>query len=104
MDDEDNSPADSGVEQQVPGTLPFDAARYLEYTDEFDMTEAQKVEFLRTLWDIMSAFVDLGFGVDSVMTILCQKASENGADTLQEPIPKHEFNVAVDDETGEGAE
>lgn len=97
MDVKENLPKESGALQKAPSVLPFDAERYMEHITDLDMTHAQKVEFLRVLWDIMSAFVDLGFGVDSVIPILVQRASENGANALQETIPKHEFNVAVDD-------
>lgn len=82
---------------EVLGVLSFEAAEYMEYVDDLELTEAQKVEFLRTLWTIMSAFVELGFGVDSVIPMLAQKASENGTDALQKEIPTHEFNAAADD-------
>ena len=92
------SSTESGTLPQVPSVPPFDAEKYMEHVDDFDMTDAQKAEFLRTLWDIMTAFVDLGFGVDSVIPILAQRASENAADALQETIPTHEFNVAADED------
>jgi hypothetical protein len=81
----------------MTGVLPFKAEKYLEYVDDLEMTEAQKIEFLRILWNIMSGFVELGFGVDSVMPILAQRALENGSGTVKENIPTHEFNVAADD-------
>lgn len=89
-------PTESGIPPRIPDVVQFDAEKYLEHVDGLAFTDAQKVEFLRTLWDIMTAFVDLGFGVDSVIPILAQRASENGADAL-EAIPTHEFNVAADD-------
>lgn len=52
----------------------------------------------------MAGFVDLGFGVDSVMPILEAKALASEEDALQEPIPTHEFNIAADDVSDEGAE
>ena len=48
----------------------LDMDRYREHVAEFDLTEEQKTELLRTLWSIMKSFVDLGFGVDSVQHIL----------------------------------
>lgn len=39
---------------------------YLEHTN---LSEAQKIELLRTLWSIMSAFVDLSFRTDSVQQV-----------------------------------
>lgn len=97
MGNKDLRPFDPSSQPETLGVLSFEAAEYMEYVDDLELTEAQKVEFLRTLWDIMSAFVGLGFGVDSVIPMLAQKASKNGADTLQKEIPTHEFNVAVDD-------
>lgn len=43
-----------------------DLREYLPYLDDTHLSEDQKIELLQTLWSIMSAFVDQGFGVDSV--------------------------------------
>lgn len=59
------APTEQGGEE-APG---FDAERYLPLIDEMEITEEQKREFLGTLWNIMVAFVDLGFGVDSVQRL-----------------------------------
>lgn len=53
-----------------PGELPLDVNKYLPYVEDFDMSEEKKAEFLHTLWSIMSAFVDLGWGVDSVQNFI----------------------------------
>ena len=37
-------------------------ANYRELLEDMDMTEAQKEEFLQALWDIVTGFVELGFG------------------------------------------
>lgn len=79
------------------GTLPFVADNYLKYIEDCEMTEAQKIEFLHTLWDIMATFVRLGFGVDSVLPGVFQKVSESATYTLEQTIPTHEFNTATDD-------
>lgn len=97
MGNKDLRPFDQSSQPDTLGVLSFEAAEYMEYVDDLELTEAQKVEFLRTLWTIMSAFVELGFGVDSVIPMLAKKASENGADALQKEIPTHEFNVAADE-------
>ncbi|MEM6463198.1 MAG: hypothetical protein AAF724_14905 [Pseudomonadota bacterium] len=44
----------------------LDVDAYRPYIEDFDLTEEQAAELLRTLWEIMKAFVDLGFGVDSI--------------------------------------
>lgn len=84
----------------VAGVLPFDSAKYLEHVEDFEMTEAQKTEFLRVLWDIMATFVRLGFDVDSVLPHF-KEASENVPDAVEQITPTHEFNVAGDDGTNE---
>lgn len=53
-----------------PGMLKLDAEKYLPYVEEFDITDTQKIELLGTLWNIMSAFVDLGWDVDFVPEFL----------------------------------
>lgn len=54
----------------ISGPSAFDAEEYLPYVAEFDLTEEQASELLATLWEIMKAFVDLGFGVDSIHEFL----------------------------------
>jgi hypothetical protein len=64
------------------GVPSFDATKYMAHVEEFDMTDEQKVEFLRTLWSIMAAFVNLGFGVDSVLPLLTQQAQSTKHDLI----------------------
>ena len=47
-------------------TLKFDADDYQICLDGADLSEAQKIELLQNLWHIMSAFVDMGWGVDNI--------------------------------------
>lgn len=90
--------------QQDSGVLPLRVEQYLEYLQDCELTEAQKVEFLQTLWNIMATFVRLGFDVEYALPILFQKASENGTNALEQSIPTHEFNVASVDEPSEEEE
>lgn len=46
--------------------IELDIEKYQSYLDGSDLTPAQKEDFLRALWSIVVAFVDLGFGVDPV--------------------------------------
>ena len=91
---------------QRPAVPKFDPAKYAPHTEDFDMTEAQQEEYLRTLWSIMAAFVDLGFGVDSVQRVLPvfqESASgtlENAVKQIQQ-IPIQEFNEAASPEAPE---
>lgn len=48
------------------GGPALDVEQYLpEVEGRFD-SEEEAIEFLHTLWNIMCAFVDLGWGVDSI--------------------------------------
>lgn len=98
MVDKDLQSFNQFSQPESSGVLPFEAARYMEYADDLELTEAEKVEFLQTLWNIMTAFVNAGFAVDSVIPALLQGASVRAKDGLQESIPTHEFNVAADSE------
>lgn len=44
----------------------LDLERYLPEVEDAFASEEEALEFLRTLWNIMCAFVDLGWGVDSI--------------------------------------
>jgi hypothetical protein len=67
-----NPPAESAA----PALSPFemDADKYMPEMDGFDMAEAQKLEFLQTLWSIMRSFVELGFTPPDI----CEQIFENG--------------------------
>jgi len=85
-------------------TLPiappiFDAAKYQEYIKDFDLPEEQQRELLQTLWWIMVAFVDLGFGVDSVqqcLPALKDFALAADANALEQKMNTEAFNGAAD--------
>ena len=98
------APTSTQESSKASHSLAFDADKYLEHVEDFQMTEAQKVEFLRTLWDIMSTFVRLGFGVESVLPTIFQKALETPADALEGIVPTHEFNVTAEVEGEEKEE
>ncbi len=63
-----------------------DFARYQEFLDNTEMTEAQREEFLKALWSIIVAFIDLGFGIHPLQEV-CGKHHQT--DALS---PKAEFN------------
>ena len=56
-DNDDNTP--------VPPSL-FDPEDYRDDLKAFDLSPTQEDELLHALWRIMCAFVELGWGVDSV--------------------------------------
>lgn len=55
-----------------------DAAKYKEMLDAPGMTDAQKDEALKMIWEIVTQLVDLGFQVDPVSQACGQKSKENG--------------------------
>lgn len=50
-------------------TLTLDVEKYQTYLDDADLTGDQKEEFLKALWSIIVAFVDLGFGISPLQKI-----------------------------------
>lgn len=62
------------AEDAAPALPAFemDPAEYMDDLEGFDMTEAQKIELLQTLWSIMGAFVELGF-----TTNICEQLFED---------------------------
>ncbi len=59
-------------------SLSIDWEVYASYLDESDMSDDQKREFIETLWNIVVAFVDLGFGIHPVQ----QACEQNGKSDL----------------------
>ena len=64
--------SESDFNQQCHASLPVieppqcNLEKYGEYIKDFDLSESDKIELLKTLWMMMAAFVDLGIGVDSI--------------------------------------
>ena len=72
---------------QVNGSAPpdFDFEDYRDELKDFDLTDEQAEEILHTLWNMMSAMVDLGWGVDTVQIVLPElfvKACNSESDSL----------------------
>lgn len=63
---------DSATEHPAPSSdvLQLDAQRYTPYLADLELDERQRLETLAALWNIMRAFVDLGFGVSAVQAVL----------------------------------
>ena len=72
---------DLGFNAQCCVTLPVieppqcNLEKYGEHIKNFDLSEEDKIELLKTLWMMMATFVDLGIGVDSIqfLTLSSQK-------------------------------
>lgn len=83
--------------------LEIDIQKYQAYLDGSGLTPTQKEDFLRALWSIMVAFVDLGFGVHPVQQACGQveksldppaQADSDGVNSA-EPNTSEQFNHAL---------
>lgn len=84
--------------------LEIDIDKYQSYLDGSDLTPAQKEDFLRALWSVVVAFVDLGFGVHPVQQACGQvdnsldppaQADSDGLNSSKPNIREH-FNDVPD--------
>ena len=76
-------PVNGGFTKPV---LNFDVEKYLEQIEDFELNEEDATELLTTLWDIMSRFVELGFGIDSYSNVTdktCLNPSPDSTDMLE---------------------
>lgn len=48
--------------------LEIDVERYQSYLDSSEISAEQKADFLKALWTVIVAFVDLGYGIHPVQT------------------------------------
>ena len=78
-------------DDQAFPTLKLDPDEYREDLAEFALTEEQENELLQALWHIMSTFVDIGWGVDTVQLFLpdlFEKAGQDSGKLLQQKETK----------------
>ena len=75
--------------------LPSDYLPYLE--DDDSLTEAQRLELLETLFNIMKSFVMMGYGMEPVDKLVAafQEAHENEIDLLESCVG-HEISDKED--------
>lgn len=57
--------------------LIIDYAICDKYLKDWDATPEQKQEFIDTLWQIIVAFVDLGFGIHPAQQVLQETSGQN---------------------------
>jgi hypothetical protein len=55
-------------------SLQFDARAFLLHLEGLDITDAQKIDCIETIWRIVLQFIDLGFAVDPVSQACRSKA------------------------------
>ena len=102
------------TERNARPALTLDVALYQQYLDDADLSEAEKREFLETLWSVIVGFVDLGFGVHPLQQAapdlcddeLCGQVAEMAMPgspvvlDLSNPLPEHEFAGASENKIG----
>ncbi len=70
FDDHDDKTADELQlflrDPDEPLAVQVDLMKYAHLLEDADMSDVQKLEALRALWNVIVAFVDLGFGVHPV--------------------------------------
>ena len=70
MIEDPSLPCESGGEDSPYAPLKLDPDLFMDDLGTFEISKNQKLELLQTLWNIMSAMVDIGFGVDAVQYLL----------------------------------
>ncbi|MBM9593945.1 hypothetical protein [Roseitranquillus sediminis] len=65
-------------------SVEIDTAKYQKYLDDPSLSEDQKEEIIQALWLIITAFVDLGFGVHPAQQVQEQEAGDQAALVLDE--------------------
>lgn len=68
MDDHIQTTPPECLEQfrQAAPKLRFDPEKYARHLAAYDLTEAQQLMMMRTVWDFMTIICDAGFALDSV--------------------------------------
>jgi len=64
---------DKIVRQEITDTsqnLPPQPSDYLDELDGEDMSEAQKIEYLTIIFNVMKCFVTMGFGANSIPRLI----------------------------------
>ena len=82
-------------------TLQVDVERYQKYLDDSDMSEAEKKEFLQSLWSIIVSFVELGYGVHPVQEV-CGKDAGIGTKSAEGAPDGLALGEARDDDDAHG--
>lgn len=70
-----------------PMVLSIDYEKYEHYLEDTDLTDEQKQEFMKALWNIIVNFVDLGFGVHPVQQALAASCGKEGKNSAKNTLP-----------------
>jgi hypothetical protein len=87
--------------------MTLDVENYLHHLDGMDLSEAEKAEFIRTLWLIAQCFVDDAFSgrADSAKPLASSlKSGFEAANVISFPAVKQTSATAANDNTALRAE
>ena len=62
--------------------MTFDATKYLHHLDGMDLSEAEKIEFIRTLWLIAQCFVDDAYSARTAVDVSQLKSGFESANVI----------------------
>ncbi len=68
------------INEPKASRLTLDVDYYQSFLDDTDIPEHKKQEFIEALWSIITAFVDLGFGIHPVQQATKQNTELSTSD------------------------
>jgi hypothetical protein len=77
--------------------MTFDATAYLHHLDGMDLSEAEKIEFIRTLWLIAQCFVDDAYTARTDVDALQLKSGFEAANVVDFPPAQQTRAKAAND-------
>ncbi|MEM9028512.1 MAG: hypothetical protein AAGC70_09095 [Pseudomonadota bacterium] len=58
--------------------MSFDPKDYLGHLEDFEMSEAEKLAYIETMWLVMQSFADQAWGIAPATQIEINRISKNG--------------------------
>ena len=90
--------------------LSIDWRLYEDYFEESEISDEKKREFIETLWYIIMAFVDLGFGIEPVQLAIQERQKKTSGSAVhalaaaEESLLKDAFTSSTPKANKEGKE
>ncbi|NKX63300.1 hypothetical protein HEP89_04250 [Labrenzia sp. 5N] len=78
--------------------LQIDFEKYMHFLDDPSISDAQKQEFIETIWSILLQFVDLGFGIHPIQQVIEEYDSNNIEVKESLPDNKNDTNKCIQKE------
>ena len=97
----ENTDAMPSVTQERQGYAPpkLDPEKYRAHLKDYDLTPEQENEFLQTVWNILSTFVYIGFGLDSVQLFQTADKEMTGKEN-DDALEQKEHTTAFNEQAG----